>query len=114
MTLRFARTCPRTTNVLLFFAALGVALALAETVLRFAYLRSDAFGNTVASRQWRKRYWQPINTQGYRDQEWDLRPGRRRIVLLGDSFFAGAGIEDIASRLDGHLRRRFPDHSFSP
>jgi lysophospholipase L1-like esterase len=50
-----------------------------------------------------------INTQGLRDREYPLeRTGKKRVVVLGDSFGWGYGVE-LAERFDELLERDHPD-----
>jgi len=64
----------------------------------FMYVkRSNAFGDTLASRLWFDTYWKPINSYGFRDKE----PGKDTtsdIFFIGDSFTAGHGIKNINDR----------------
>lgn len=59
------------------------------------YAQSDSLGYTLAARNWFNRYWVK-NSLGYRDIEWtpQLLKERTKIMVLGDSFAAGWGIEN--------------------
>jgi lysophospholipase L1-like esterase len=65
----------------------------------------DANDRLLASQNWFERYWTPINSLGYRDQEWttEALEGKTQIVVLGDSFAAGHGIQSIDDRFSGVL-----------
>ncbi len=64
----------------------------------FMYVRrSNAFGDTMASRLWFDTYWKPINSYGFRDQEPAKGTGND-IFFIGDSFTAGHGIRNTADR----------------
>ena len=78
-------------------------LLLLEAGFRVFDVRSDNFVLTLASQRWEARYWKPINSRGYRDVEHGPGDavGQRVLAVVGDSFTAGAGIEDP--------RDRFPD-----
>lgn len=80
------------------FSFLVIAILL-ELYFRLFFAQSDAFGYTLAEKNWQERYWR-VNSLGYRDIEWtpELLAGRTRVMVLGDSFVAGAGIEDPADR----------------
>ena len=66
---------------------------------------SDAFGHTLASRQWFAKYWKPINSFGYRDIEHDLKNlgGKKLLFVVGDSFVAGHGITNPRDRFSDVL-----------
>ena len=38
-------------------------------------------------------YYVDTNSEGFRGPEWDLSPGRKNIVIVGDSFGFGFGVE---------------------
>ena len=58
-----------------------------------------------------ERYWQPINSLGYRDYEWTPEKvgNRKRIVVVGDSFVAGGGVEKIEDRFSNQLGEKLGD-----
>ena len=65
----------------------------------------DGFGFTLASKQWFKTYWKPINSYGFRDfeHEWD---GTKIVFIVGDSLAAGHGIKNISNRFSGVLQKK--------
>lgn len=71
----------------------------------------DSFGFTLAARNWFDRYWKPVNALGYRDVEREISDmaGRRVILVVGDSFVAGQGIEDPADRFSDRIARDLGD-----
>jgi hypothetical protein len=95
-------------NVALSFFALFSAFVLAELYFKLFFLQSDGLGCTLASQNWFNRYWKPVNSLGYRDYEWtsEAVAGRTKVMVLGDSFVAGYGIERIEDRLSGVLAAR--------
>ena len=68
-------------------------------------VHSDGYGFTLASQLWFQTYWKPINSYGYRDleHEWE---GSRLLFVVGDSFAAGHGIENISDRFSGVLQEK--------
>jgi len=58
-------------------------------------------------KQWHKKYWVPINSEGYRDYEHDWR--KPVLFIVGDSFIAGHGINDIDKRLSTILSNHLND-----
>jgi hypothetical protein len=75
-----------------FLGSLGIALVAAELVARQIPL-SNGMGLGRAAGRWGKHYWQPINTQGFRDLEWTPPSKPQSLVFLGDSFTEGHGVE---------------------
>ncbi len=69
---------------------------------------SDAFGFTLSSKRWFEKHWRPINSEGYRDIEHDEAALRNNklVLVVGDSFVAGHGIEDPGDRFAAVLARR--------
>ncbi len=85
------------------FSMLYLLVAL-EGVFAYAFVESDGFAFTLASRRWFHKYWHPINSHGFRAQEpvW-----KDHIVeVTGDSFVAGHGIERIEDRFPEVLGRK--------
>ena len=94
-------------NVMLL-AFLGAAVMTgAETWYRFFVDRTDCAAPMLIAERWHKRHYQ-FNDQGYRDNiNYDLPiKANRRITVLGDSFTAGAGVEDVDDRFANLLRQR--------
>ena len=90
-------------NLVLLAGSSVLVLLMLEAGFSLFDVRSDNFVRTLAAQRWMARYWQPINFLGYRDAEYS--PGtisdKRVVAVVGDSFTAGAGIEDH--------RDRYPD-----
>jgi hypothetical protein len=80
-----------TTAVLIF--------AGAEAYLRIFYITTDAYGFTAMNYHWYKNfYWGHENSLGYRDYEPKGDDGNtplKTVAVVGDSFAAGHGIDDI-------------------
>jgi hypothetical protein len=81
-------------NISLSVFSILIILILLELFF-YSFAQSDALGYTLASRNWFKRYWVK-NSLGYRDVEWTPQrlEGRTKIMVVGDSFTAGYGIEN--------------------
>ncbi|MBL8131633.1 MAG: SGNH/GDSL hydrolase family protein [Anaerolineae bacterium] len=77
-----------------------------ELFFRCCFAQSE---NTVtrATLNWLERYWRS-NTLGYRDREWtpDMWEGKTTVLVTGDSFAAGWGIDDPADRFSDVLAGR--------
>src|SRR4051812_41968705 len=91
----------------------GITVSAVTFVAMFliveAYCRATAqtefFNFTLGSQGWFKKYWKPINKDGYRDVEWDARDtaGKNIIFVVGDSFVAGQGIKKVRDRFSNRL-----------
>lgn len=101
-------------------ACINTGLILATVVLIFIVLetsfglfgaRSDGFNFTLASKLWNRRYWKPINRLGYRDETHDpvSVKGKKVLIVVGDSFAAGYGINDYKNRFSNILQSRLGD-----
>lgn len=70
--------------------------------------RSHSTDYTLASKLWYKKYWKPINSLGFRDDE----PNNNHPVILfvGDSFTAGHGLKSVDDRfsniVDNELNKK--------
>ena len=72
--------------------AFVVGIILAEVLIRiFVPPMSTGFGGGTGI-EWKKEYWRPINSDGYRDKEVELRPEKKLLMTIGDSFTAGHGV----------------------
>lgn len=76
-----------------------------EIIFGTFFVHSDGNGFTLASKRWFQTYWNPINSDGYRDfeHEWG---GKKILFILGDSFAAGHGIKNISNRFSGVLQEK--------
>jgi lysophospholipase L1-like esterase len=85
-------------GLLVSYGFIAVVFLLGEAYFRFAYAESE---NTVtrATENWLARHWQ-TNSLGYRDREWTPADWQDKTTVLvtGDSFTAGWGIDDPADR----------------
>jgi hypothetical protein len=100
-------------NVLLAIFSIWLVLVGLELFFRFFFAQSDGWNFTLAAENWSNRYWQ-VNSLGYRDIEWtsDMLAGRTKIMVLGDSFVAGHGIEDEDNRFSNVLGQLLgPDYA---
>lgn len=90
------------------FCVAGATLLLVEAAFTFV-ARSHNVGYTLAGRVWFERHWQPLNELGYRDAAGPPPPGKKVVWVLGDSFTAGQGLPDVASRFPDRLAALRPD-----
>lgn len=94
-------------NLLISYCVVVIPLALAEGYLRYFY--ADPAGR-LASNNWMDRYWRE-NSRGHRDREWtpDDWAGKQTVLIVGDSFAAGWGVEDPADRFGDVLAAQLDD-----
>lgn len=90
---------------LLVFCSILAVFLLFEAFFRYAPPTTDGFGFTLAAQRWFKKHWRPLNSFGIRDVEHDFQVERCRVFVVGDSFVAGHGIEDIDDTFGRRLGR---------
>ncbi len=97
-------------NVGLLVLTVIILFACIEVYFRFFFVESDSWQNTLVSRHWFKRYWNPVNSYGFRDIEHSLESLRQKKIMMvvGDSFAAGYGIKDCRDRFTDILRSKMP------
>ncbi|MBI5363727.1 MAG: SGNH/GDSL hydrolase family protein [Planctomycetes bacterium] len=82
-------------RALLVLTTLAIAFFVVEAGLRVFFVQSDGFAVTAMHRAWVAVHWKPINSLRYRDREPVEAPGVRRVLVVGDSFAAGHGLNDL-------------------
>lgn len=96
-------------GLLVTYFTLLLLFAAGEIYFRYVFAESENV-ITGATTNWLARYWH-TNSLGYRDREWtpeDLA-GKRTVLVTGDSFTAGWGINDPADRYTDVLARDLGD-----
>lgn len=81
-----------------------------EFYFKVFFAQSDGFRYTLASRNWYQRYWYE-NSLHYRDKEWTKKKlnNKTRVMIVGDSFVAGAGIANPDDRFADQLGQLLGD-----
>jgi hypothetical protein len=95
-------------------AAFGVTLVL--MLLEGAFLFHESthrFNGTLGSRAWFLNHW-ALNEEGYRDAPYDSASvgTRRKVLVIGDSFVAGHGVQDANDRFTNQLEALLPGNEF--
>lgn len=92
--------------LMLLACSITLPLACLELYFGFVHDQSDGFNLTYSSRKWFARHWNPINSLGFRDME-PAPPsaGQKALMILGDSFAAGHGINEASRRFGDILAR---------
>jgi lysophospholipase L1-like esterase len=96
-------------GLLVSYGTLLLILLGAEVYFRFIHAESSNI-ITFDTQNWLDRYWH-TNSWGYRDHEWLPQDyaGKSTVVVLGDSFAAGWGLENPADRFSDVLAARLGD-----
>lgn len=95
-------------NLLVALLSLLITLAVTEVYFRYFAISSEGMSVSLVSKRWFDTYWHPINKLGYRDEEFDPpKKGEKRVlIVLGDSFVAGHGINLPQDRFSNILERK--------
>ncbi|HEV7348050.1 SGNH/GDSL hydrolase family protein [Telluribacter sp.] len=96
-------------NIVTLVVPLAVVLIFLEIV--FMYVPQSHEGVlSKASQIWWAKYWKPLNAQGYRDKEISSDTTKTQVLVIGDSFAAGHGLESLDDRFSNQLEQKLgPD-----
>jgi len=96
-------------NITLPFYSLFLGFFIFEGIFMFIP-RTHGVGYTLAHWIWMSTYWKPINNFGYRDNDFTDKEiiNKKKIIVLGDSFAAGAAIKNINDRFSNLLEKKIP------
>jgi hypothetical protein len=99
-------------NSLVVIFSLFLTFMAIEFYCKVFFAQPDAL-DTLARQNWRERYANKatFNSLGYRDVEWtdDMVAGRTKIMVVGDSFVYGDGIENPEDRFSNQLAQKLGD-----
>ena len=97
-------------GLLITYFLLLMIFAGGEIFFRFFYAESENVF-TQASLNWMARYWH-TNSLGYRDREWTPADyaGKKTILVTGDSFAAGWGLNNPDDRFSSVLAQHLGDN----
>lgn len=93
---------PRLINFLLILTSVCLVLGVLELYMRATVHISAGYG-TAMENDWMREHWTPINSLGYRDVE-PYPEALTNVLVIGDSFMAGYGVENSNERLSGVLQ----------
>lgn len=94
--------------------AMPVVLLLAALEIAFMFVaQSHEGGLTLASHVWFARYWKPVNSQGYRDVEHTDTLGKKKVIVIGDSFAAGHGVDNADDRFSNVLAQKLGEEKYA-
>jgi len=93
-------------NALLIIFTVLFMFIILEFYFCFFVIKSDGFGFTLSSKKWFSKYWEPINSLGYRDIEHSEEDfiNKKTIFVIGDSFIAGHGLKDYEDRFSNLMQ----------
>lgn len=93
-------------NLLITYGFLALVFLSGEVYFRYFFAQSENV-ITHATRNWLDRYWQ-TNSLGYRDREWTAADwdDKTTVMLVGDSFAAGWGLENPEDRFGNVLAQK--------
>lgn len=93
----------------LMISYLTIVLLLGMGEIYFRYLHAAPEG-ILARENWMARYWQ-TNALGFRDRKWlpEEWAGKKTVLIVGDSFTAGWGVENPADRFSDMLAQQLGD-----
>lgn len=106
---RYGRVRSIARGLLITYFTLLLVFGAGEIFFRYFYAESENVF-TGATLNWLARYWQE-NALGYRDREWTPADweGKQTVIVTGDSFAAGWGIQDPADRFSDVLAQHLGD-----
>jgi len=92
-------------NIVTLVVPLVVVLVFLEII--FMYIPQSHEGVlSKASQIWWEKYWKPVNAQGYRDKEIEKATDKTQVLVIGDSFAAGHGLESLEDRFSDQLESK--------
>lgn len=98
-------------SICVFTAASLFIFMAAESYYRWIADSTDSFALSKTTEKWFERHYQ-LNNLGFRDEGGymkESRPGKKRVMFLGDSFTAGHGIKDPQQRFANLIREKEKD-----
>lgn len=100
-------------NLTLTVLTLFLTLMGLELYFKVFFAQTDTIP-TLAERNWREQYYDgTFNSLGYRDVEWtdEVVAGKIKVMVVGDSFVEGVGIEYPEDRFSNRLAQKLgPDY----
>lgn len=89
-------------NIATIVVPIFVTLVFLEII--FMYIPQSHEGVlSKASQIWWEKYWKPVNSLGYHDKEVTQEPGKKHVLVVGDSFAAGHGLKNVDDRFSNIL-----------
>lgn len=93
-------------NITTIAVPLAVTVILLEIVFMFVPQSHEGI-LSKASQIWWEKYWHPVNALGYHDKEVSSASGgKKQVLVIGDSFAAGHGLESVSERFSDQLEAK--------
>ncbi|MEZ4901587.1 MAG: GDSL-type esterase/lipase family protein [Spirosomataceae bacterium] len=107
---------PKVNKIIANIATLGIMvvwlLGMLEVI--FMFISQSHEGDlSKASQIWFAKYWQPITSEGYRDFPKTNTENKKKVLVLGDSFAAGHGLENTEDRFSDQLEQKLGADKFA-
>ncbi len=100
---------PKNSKITANIATLGIMVVWLAGLLEIAFMfisQSHEGDLSKASQIWFARYWKPITPEGYRDFPKTNAEKKKKILVLGDSFAAGHGLNNTEDRFSDQLEQK--------
>lgn len=100
---------PKSNKIIANIATLGIMVVWLIGILEIAFMfisQSHEGDLSKASQIWFAKYWNPITPEGYRDFPKSNPEQKKKILVLGDSFAAGHGLENTEDRFSDQLEKK--------
>ncbi len=98
-------------NIVTLVVPLVVVLVFLEMV--FMYIPQSHEGVlSKASQIWWEKYWNPVNSLNYRDKEIGSDTVKTNVLVIGDSFAAGHGLESLSDRFSDILENKLGSENY--
>lgn len=92
-------------NLMTLLFPLSLFLIFVEVIFMFVPQSHEGV-LSKASQIWWSKYWKPLNALGYRDRELQPAPGKKQVLVIGDSFSAGHGLKTVDERFSNQLEKK--------
>ena len=100
---------PKGNKIVANIATLGIMVVWLAGLLEIAFMfvsQSHEGDLSKASQIWFAKYWKPITTEGYRDFPKTDAEKKKNVLVLGDSFAAGHGLDKTEERFSDQLEQK--------
>lgn len=97
-------------------ATLGIMIVwlVGSLEITFMFISQSHEGDlSKASQIWFEKYWRPITPEGYRDFPKTNAEKKKKVLVLGDSFAAGHGLENTEDRFSDQLEKKLGANNYA-